>query len=135
MITFAADGRNVRRQDLTSFLLSLSSPNRDNGCTSLTPIVHVLAGEKKVDRAVKDYIREMISKVMAAAFSSSVVAAMVSDTSAGPSARTPRVLDQVLQICDTFHGRRWSSYLCVRACCSCRACASASFRSHCSGCV
>jgi len=96
VITFAADGRSVRRQDLTAFCLSLSSPNRDNCCTSLTPIVYVLAGEKKVDRAVKNYIREMISKVMAAAFSISVVAAMVSDTSAAPSARTPRVLDQVV---------------------------------------
>jgi len=133
VITFAADGGSVRRQDLTAFTLSLSSPTLENGRTSLTPIVYVLAGEKKVDRAVKDNIREMISQVMAAAFSIPVVAATVSDTSAAPSARTRLVLDQVVQTCGTFHGRRWSSYLCVRACCSCRACASVSFLSCCFG--
>lgn len=63
VLTFAADGGQVRRRSITVIAVSVSTSCLLAGRTDLTPILYVFSGETRVDLAISLWIRDLLAVV------------------------------------------------------------------------
>lgn len=109
VLTFAADGGQVRGKSLTAFTAALAWNLFDHGRTDLLPLAYSLSGEKNVDKLVALGVRDMLKEVMDTTFSVAGddqpdnPGGAVDDESGttGPD-RVPIRLFEEVQVCGTY---------------------------------
>lgn len=106
VLTFAADGGQVRGKSLTAFTAALAWKLFDHGRTDLLPLAYSLSGEKQVDKLVALAVRDMLKEVMSSTFTVSVDnelgnPGVAADNAAGAASpdRVPVRLFEEVQVC------------------------------------
>lgn len=75
VITFSADGGNVRRKEITAYTECVSTPCRQQELTDLTPILYAFSGKKLVERDIAIWVKTQLAAVSSNTFTFSVLGA------------------------------------------------------------